>query len=51
MKLLKFRFEVNLISKNQIDFNKINNNKINIININFEFKNHFLKSQVNPTNI
>ena len=43
MKLLKFRFEVNLISKNQIDFNKINNNKINIININFEFKKPFSK--------
>ena len=41
MKNLRFKYKVNLINKDHINFNKLDNKKINVINVNFEFKKTF----------
>ena len=43
MKKLKFRFNVNIINQNNINFNKLQNKDINIINIDYKFKEPFEK--------
>jgi len=43
MRKLGFKYKINLIDKNHINFNELNNKKINIIDINFIFKKTFDK--------
>ena len=43
MKKLKFRFNINIINQNNINFKKLQNKNINIINIDYKFKEPFEK--------
>ena len=49
MQKLGFKYKINLIDKNYIDFKKLDNNKINLINVNYSFKNCF-KEITNKSN-
>jgi len=43
MKELNFKFEINLINKDDLNLDKLSKKKINIINVNFKFKKTFDK--------
>ena len=51
MKKLNYNLKFNFLKKDNFNISQINNNRINIIDVDFSFKNLFLKFQKNQRNI